>query len=239
MQIKMSSYTADGTRPENEDSFGREQVGPEQLYAVVCDGLGSHGGGQAASRTAVAHLQQMRFTQLPTPQQIMDWYNRANQEILAKRNGPRHMKTTAVALFVDQNRAVWTHIGDTRLYHYHNGRLANFTNDHSVCQLSVKLGEITRREIPTHPDKNKILKALGEDTISPEIHDPVVLEPGLHAFLLCSDGLWERLHEDEIMLDLHKSQTPEQWLYNLRCRAEMRKFTEVDNNTAVAVFVTV
>ena len=67
----------------------------------------------------------------------------------------------------------------------------------------------------------------------------MVLEPGQHAFLLCSDGLWERLHEDEILLDLHKSKTPDQWLYNLRCRAEMRKFTEVDNNTAVAVFVTV
>lgn len=239
MQIKLASYTSIGNRTENEDTGACEQLGTEQMYAVVCDGLGSHGGGQTASRIAVAQLQRMRFSQLPTAEQILDWMNQSNQEILRRRNNPRHMKTTAVALFVAQNRAVWAHIGDSRLYHYYNGRLADVTADHSVSYLAVKMGEITRRDIPGHPDRNKVLKVLGEDTISPEIHDPVTLGAGQHAFLLCSDGLWERLHEDEIMLDLHKSQTPDQWLLNLRCRAEMRKHTDVDNNTAVAVYLTV
>lgn len=237
MYIKYACYTSIGSRAENEDSSACEQLGPEQLYAVVCDGLGSHGGGQAASRAVVSQLQRTRFSQLPTPQQILEWMQRGNQEILEKRNGPQHMKTTAVALFVHQNRAVWAHIGDSRLYHYHNGRLADATADHSVSYLAVQFGEITRRDIPSHPDRNKVLKALGEDHFTPEIHEPVTLAPGQHAFLLCSDGLWERLHEDEIMLDLHKSQTPDQWLYNLRCRAELRKHTHVDNNTAVAVYV--
>lgn len=239
MQIKIASYTSIGSRAENEDSSAYEQLGPDQMYAVVCDGLGSHGGGQAASRIAVTQLQRMRFSHLPSSQQIQEWMHQSNQEILAKRNGPHHMKTTAVALFVCQNRAIWTHIGDSRLYHYHNGRLVDATADHSVCYLAVKMGEITRRDIPTHPDKNKVLRALGEDKVDPEIHEPVTLEPGLHAFLLCSDGLWERLHEDEIMLDLYKSQTPDQWLFNLRCRAELRKHTNVDNNTAIAVYVSV
>lgn len=239
MQVKLASYTALGNRAENEDSGACEQLGPDRLYAVVCDGLGSHGGGQMASRAAVMQLQRMRFQQLPTQEQILEWLNLSNQEILRKRNGPRHMKTTVVALFVHQNRAVWTHMGDSRLYHYHNGRLVNATSDHSMPYLSVKLGEITRRDIPAHPDRNKVLKVLGEESFSPEIHDPVTLEPGQHAFLLCSDGLWERLHEDEIFLDLHKSQTPDQWLYNLRCRAELRKHTDVDNNTAVAVYISV
>lgn len=237
MHIKLASYTSIGSRTENEDSMACEQLGPETMYAVVCDGLGSHGGGQAASRAAVMQLQRTRFSQLPTSQQILDWMHRSNQEILEKRNGPQHMKTTAVALFVHQNRAVWTHVGDSRLYHYHNGRLADVTVDHSVSYMAVQLGEITRRDIPYHPDKNKVLRVLGEERLAPEIHDPVTLAPGQHAFLLCSDGLWERLHEDEIMLDLHKSQTPDQWLFSLRCRAELRKHTNVDNNTAVAVFV--
>ena len=237
MQIRISSYTAIGSRSENEDTGTCEKLGAEQMYAVVCDGLGSHGGGQEASRAAVMQLQRMRFTQLPTAEQITDWLNQSNQEILRKRNGPRHMKTTVVALFVFRNQAVWAHIGDSRLYHYYNGKLMDATTDHSVCNLAVKLGEITRRDIPAHPDRNKVLKVLGEDTISPEIHAPITLEPGQHAFLLCSDGLWERLHEDEIMLDLHKSQTPDQWLFNLRCRAELRKYTDVDNNTAAAAFI--
>ena len=152
MQIKLASYTAIGNRAENEDSYTCEQLGPEQTYAVVCDGLGSHGGGQAASRAVVTNLQRMRFSQLPSAQQIVEWLQKSNQEILAKRNGPHHMKTTAVGLFIYQNRAVWVHLGDSRLYHYHNGRLADATADHSVCYLAVKMGEITRRDIPSHPD---------------------------------------------------------------------------------------
>lgn len=239
MQIKLAKYTAIGNRTENEDSGACEKLGAEQLYAVVCDGLGSHGGGQIASRIAVTQLQRMSFSQLPTADQIQNWMNQSNQEILRRRDGPQHMKTTAVALFVSHDQAIWAHIGDSRLYHFYNYRLADVTADHSVCYLAVKLGDITRRDIPYHPDRNKILKVLGEDTIAPEIHGPVTLEPGHHAFLLCSDGLWERLHEDEIMLDLCKSQTPDQWIFNLRCRAEMRKYTDVDNNTAVAVYLTV
>lgn len=239
MQIKVASYSAIGTRTENEDTGICEQLGPERLYAAVCDGLGSHGGGKAASQTAVENLRQMRFAGLPGSEQIREWLDKSNLEILQKRDGPNHMKTTAVALFIDGNRAVWAHIGDSRLYHYYNGCLADATEDHSVCYLSVKLGELSRRDIPTHPDKNKLLRALGEEEILPEIHNPVELAPGAHAFLLCSDGLWERLHEDEILLDLHKSETPEQWLASLKGRAQIRRSTDVDNNTAVAVFVTV
>lgn len=239
MHVKIAGYSALGNRAENEDNFAYEQTGPEQLYAVVCDGLGSHGGGRDASRIAVEQLRLMRPTQLPTADAIRGWMEQSNQEILLRRNGPRHMKTTAVALFADREKAVWAHIGDSRLYHFCNGVLTDATEDHSVCYLAVRLGDITRREIPNHPDRNKLLKALGEETISPEIHSAVTLAPGEHAFLLCSDGLWERLHEDEILLDLHKSATPEQWLFELRARAEMRKCSDVDNNTAVAVFITV
>lgn len=239
MQIKYSFYSAFGTRPENEDNYVCEQTGPQQLFAAVCDGLGSHGGGQEASRIAVELLKAIRPTQLPGKEEILDWMDQSNQEILRRRNGPRHMKTTAVALFVDNTQAVWAHIGDSRLYHFYNGHLANTTEDHSVCNLAVRMGEITRRDIPDHPDRNKLLKVLGEDTIAPEVHSPIALESGEHAFLLCSDGLWERLHEDEILLDLHKSASPEQWLFELRARAELRKFRDVDNNTAVAVFITV
>lgn len=239
MQIKVASYTAIGTRTENEDTGVCKKFGAEQMYAAVCDGLGSHGGGKTASQITVANLQQMKFSSLPNAEQIYDWMERSNQEILLKRSGPNHMKTTAVGLFIDGCHAVWAHIGDSRLYHYYNGRLEDVTQDHSVCYLSVKMGEISRRDIPTHPDKNKLLRALGEEKICPEVHDPVDLAPGNHAFLLCSDGLWERLHEDEIMLDLHKSTDPDEWLFNLRCRAQIRKYTDVDNNTAVAVFVNI
>ena len=238
MQIEVFGYTALGDRRENEDTGTFEKISDHSLCALVCDGLGGHGGGRAASETAVGALLQCRqCTQLPTKEQILGWMNQANGEILAKRDGPRHMKTTAVFLFIQNDQAIWAHIGDSRLYHFHNGNLVHYTNDHSVCQIAVKLGEITRRDIPNHPDRSKVLKVLGADSIAPEIHDPIRLEPGEHAFLLCTDGLWERLLEDEIQLDLLGAASPEQWLYSLRCRAERRKSRDVDNNTAVAVFI--
>lgn len=238
MQMRLFGYTNLGDRTENEDSFACGEIGQQGAYAIVADGLGGHGGGKAASKLAVESMVQCcKERNLPSEQQIIQYMELANQQILENRDGPRHMKTTAVVLFVQNGIAVWAHIGDSRLYHFHDGNLVNTTRDHSVCEILVKMGQLTRKEIPNHPDKNKILKVLGEDSIAPEVHTPIQLNPGHHAFLLCSDGLWERLNEDEIMLDLNKSTTPEQWIAFLRGRAEIRKSVEVDNNTAVAVFI--
>lgn len=238
MRINFFGYTNLGDRVENEDSYACGELGTKGIYAVVADGLGGHGGGKTASGLAVESVRQcIQNPGLPSQQQMIQWLEQANRKILEKRDGPRHMKTTAVALFVWNDKAVWTHIGDSRLYHFHNGSLVDATRDHSVCEILVKMGQLTRKEIPNHPDKNKVVKVLGEDTVSPEVHPPIQLTRGHHAFLLCSDGLWERLQEDEIMLDLNKSATPEQWITFLRGRAEARRSAEADNNTAVAVFI--
>jgi len=240
MNIQIDAYTALGGRRENEDSFFAQQSAPKLAFAAVADGLGGHGGGKAASQIAVQALGACRAnSRLPEPEEIARWLDEANREILARRSGPNHMKTTAVFLAVQGNRAVWAHIGDSRLYHFANGELAHFTLDHSMCQLAVRLGEITRDQIPGHPDRSRLLRVLGEEEIAPEFHEPVELCPGRHAFLLCTDGLWERLAEAEIGLDLQKSDTPGAWLDYLRRRAEKRKWADVDNNTAAAVFVEV
>lgn len=236
MQIELYHYSAIGNRPVNEDSVACGQTGPQSAFAVVCDGLGGHGGGQDASQIGVAAMTWDRPS-LPTEQELLARLDGANREIIARRTNPRQMKTTVVALYLSGNQARWCHVGDSRLYHFYNGRLKDFTNDHSVCQIAVRMGEITRREIPGHPDRSKILKALGSEDLEPEIHPAVTLEKGFHAFLLCTDGLWERLQEDEILLDLHKAASPEQWVTLLRTRAEIRKHTEADNNTAVALYV--
>ena len=240
MRIQLHGYTGVGSRVENEDTGTYGQLGSNGLYAIVADGLGGHGGGRAASEIAVrALLQCQNWETLPNKEKICEWMGQANREILSKRDGANHMKTTVVFLAVFKGQAIWAHIGDSRLYYYYNGELVEATEDHSICQVAVKLGEITRRQIPTHPDRSRLLKVLGDEVLEPEIHKAIVLAPGQHAFLLCTDGLWERLQEDEILLELHKADTPQQWVDSLRCRAEKRKSTDVDNNTAVAVFVDV
>ena len=103
----------------------------------------------------------------------------------------------------------------------------------------MKTGEITRDEIRFSPDRNKLLRAVGTQDLRWEIHGPVTLQPGRHAFLLCSDGFWEYVSDGEIWLDLQKSATPQEWIDYLRCRGEMRKMGSIDNNTAVAIYLNV
>lgn len=236
MKIQVGSYSAQGDRAENEDAVAVEQTAEEMAYAVVADGLGGHGGGKAASGTAIRHFRRCRAqTSLPTKEEIARWFEGANQEILEKRDDPNHMKTTVVFLAVQGDQAIWAHIGDSRLYHFYLGELADVTLDHSMCQMEVEVGEITRDQIPNHPNRSCLLRALGEEDYEAEYHDPIQLQPGRHGFLLCSDGLWERLVEEEIGLDLQKSATPKDWLNYLRRRAENRKWKGVDNNTAAVI----
>lgn len=241
MKIESYSYTHPGNRAENQDSLQWRQLGPEQCLAVVCDGLGGHKGGSVASAIGVSHLTGWEIgAKLPEESEIVQWMNDANQEILDTRSDASQMKTTAVALYISGQNAIWGHIGDARLYHYYNGELADYTEDHSVGQLAVKMGDLqSRSDIPYFSDRSKLFRVIGDETIQPEIHKPISLQPGKHAFLLCSDGLWERLNEDEILLDLHKAASVEEWLFLLRCRATLRKNTDVDNNTAIVTWIEV
>ena len=176
---------------------------------------------------------------LPSPGEITECLAAVNGEIISRRQNAYTMKTTAVALCIRGCQAQWFHVGDSRLYHFYNGILAHYTCDHSVPQISVQLGEIARNEIPLHPDRSRLLRVLGSEENRPDIVGPTELSAGRHAFLLCSDGFWEYLREEEIQLDLCKSASPEQWIGCLRVRGIKRKDNDADNNTAVAVFIEV
>ena len=203
MKIDVCKYTDIGTRRENEDSLSGCKLTDSRGFAVVADGLGSHGGGADASKIAVEALSRFRIEdKLPTQEQIMAWMEDANAEILCKRDGPWHMKTTAVALYFDGNRAIWAHTGDSRLYHFYNGEVADLTLDQSVCQLHVLQGEITRQQIPMHPDRSKVIYVLGEENIKPKIHESVKLQRGRHAFLLCTDGLIDTVTDQEMLFEI-------------------------------------
>lgn len=229
-------YSCQGGRSENEDSYGTVSYG-DNYCAVVADGLGGHGGGKQASQIAVSCLSACgKSGELPAAEEIYQAFAAANEEILARRRDENHMKTTAVYLCIHGDQAVWAHIGDSRLYHFVDEKLCDYTLDHSVSQMAVVLGEIRREEIPGHCDRSRLLKVLGDEELKPEIHDPVLLEPGRHAFLLCSDGFWESVTETEMLLDLCKSPSPEEWLRSLYLRIMEHQGEGHDNHTAVAVF---
>lgn len=237
MEIDFFGYSHIGGKKENEDSYRIKKL-DNGVCVVVADGLGSHGGGKQASGIAVENLINCgQDGRLPDSDSIMECLGRANEEILNHRENKNHMKTTVVFLCLTDNKAVWAHIGDSRLYHYYNWELQDYTIDHSVSQLAVALGEIKRSEIPGHADRSRLLRVLGDEELKPEIHEQTALEKGFHAFLIGTDGFWEYVTEDEMLLDLNKSKTPREWMHSMQLRHEQRVPKDNDNHTAAAVYV--
>ena len=234
--MKYTYYTDAGGRSVNEDTVAFVST-DKGFCALVADGLGGQGNGDVASQLAVDRITEA-FAAQPScaAEDIRRCFSEANDAVLAVNGGMHHTMTTMVGLFAADQGLACAHVGDSRLYHFYNGRLAQRTIDHSVPQIAVALGEITEDQIRTHPDRNRILRAIGSDaSIDVEIHE-IAMPPGFHAFLLCSDGFWEYVLEDEMEIDLAKSETPEQWMSLLCQRRADRAPSDADNNSAVFIF---
>ncbi len=233
-KLSAFGYSHIGRRGENEDSYS---VSVEEgcVIAVVADGLGGHGGGGQASGIAVRCLKACGGSGLPEEATLLQCFQKANEEIARRRKNQIEMKTTAAYLCVRGREAVWAHIGDSRLYHFYEGRLADYTRDHSISQLAVELGEISRDEIRNHKERSRVLRVLGGEDMEPDIHPRLELAPGFHGFLLCTDGFWEYVLDEEMLVDLQKAACAEEWIGSMRLRLGRRVQEGSDNHTAVAV----
>lgn len=232
-----------GNRAVNEDAFLCVRGEGSALYAVA-DGLGGHGKGDLASASAVRTMR-LVFEENPgtPPEELLDRAIRQAQENLLREqeelNAREEMKTTVAALCCDGKTVCWAHVGDTRVYGFQNNRVRMRTLDHSVPQMLVLSGEIPERKIRNHPDRNRLLRAMGTEWDRPkhEISDP---EPvgAYQAFLLCSDGFWELISERQMGWLLRGSDSPEQWLEKMTAVVEKRgRNRSMDNYTAVAVWI--
>lgn len=182
-------------RTAQEDSHDIAILTPNGDVFVVCDGMGGHVGGKQASSIAVKsiieHLKKEKYDQ--PMQALNDALQFANMQILgyAKEHPElRGMGTTACIVLLQETEAYIAHVGDSRIYMYmgKEQQLHRVTKDHSYVQTLVDAGQITDEEAEHHPNKNRILKALG---IKPELVPTCnVLHPkNGDCFLICSDGL--------------------------------------------------
>lgn len=182
-------------RTAQEDSHDIAILTPNGDVFVVCDGMGGHVGGKQASSIAVKsiieHLKKEKYDQ--PMQALNDALQFANMQILgyAKEHPElRGMGTTACIVLLQDTEAYIAHVGDSRIYLYmgKEQQLHRVTKDHSYVQTLVDAGQITDEEAEHHPNKNRILKALG---IKPELVPTCnVLRPkNGDCFLICSDGL--------------------------------------------------
>lgn len=237
-KVDICHYSNIGGRLENEDAYGVYKNRKKYLCAVA-DGLGGHGGGAKASQTAInTILRKINQQELENPKQFLDWFQECNDEVCKLQSVQCRMKTTLVVLYINDTYASWAHIGDSRLYHFVNGKIEHQTYDHSVSQMAVLRGEITSVEIRGHIDRNKLLRAIGrEQNIKIDISESISLKENQHAFLLCTDGFWEYIYEKEMEEALKEASSAQEWINNMLVYINDRVGKENDNNTAVAVMI--
>lgn len=233
--FQTAEYTNIGGRNCNEDSVAGTLWGDDGLLLVVADGLGGHGGGEQASQSACRTICR-NWDGSASPETLQTLLTMAHGNVLNIQTPQCAMKSTAVVLAIRGNTAAWAHVGDTRLYHFHNGKLIFQTRDHSASQLAVMLGEITPQEIRFHEDRNRVLRALGQKGELTVEASQAELAPGHHAFLLCSDGFWEYVLEPEMETDLLYAVSEEDWIRRMQARLRQRIPSDNDNNTAAAVW---
>jgi len=192
-------------RSDNEDAF---LVAPP-LFAVA-DGLGGHQAGEVASSIAIDTL-------LETAPRIADAkalgraVRRANGAVIEAAEGGRGrtgMGTTLTAAMIDGTRIALAHVGDSRAYLLHLGKLEQLTDDHSMVADLVRQGQITAEEGRNHPNRSVITRALGSDPNM--LVDTFEVEAaGGDRLLLSTDGLTSMVTDDEIARVLATEPTPE------------------------------
>jgi protein phosphatase len=211
MKVSAAGHSDVGhVRKSNQDSFG---MSPDCGLYIVADGMGGHAGGEVASRIAVQTIQSDFIAgeaTLPGPlgmMRLLTAIQHANQEIyeMGEINPTLNgMGTTVVAILADPTDTQIGFVGDSRAYLYRAYTLRQVTEDHTLVNAYIKQGLLTPEAAAHHPMRHVLNRALG--TQSTVEVDTVRIQPlPEDIFLLCSDGLSNKLNEDEIGAILARS----------------------------------
>lgn len=192
-------------RSHNEDSF----LVRTPLF-VVSDGMGGHAAGEVASAIAVETIGNMAPAE---PDDIMlgaaiEEANRAVIKGAEEGRGKPGMGCTATAVLIKGDRMAVAHVGDSRAYLLHEGKLVRVTHDHSFVEELVDAGQITEDEARVHPSRSVITRALGSDPGMYADHFTLDVHNG-DRVILCSDGLSSMIDDSEIELLAVSSATPQ------------------------------
>lgn len=225
MIIDYCKYSGIGGRPVNEDSA----LCMENCF-VVSDGLGGHDNGEIASGAAVSYIEDNFISDI-SDEHISRLLIGADESVHGSGGGG---KATVAAVFGDGALLRAVNIGDSRVYYFRRDKVFFRTKDHSVCQASVDMGEMTDMDVRTSADRSGLFKVLGdnEPLKLPKLYDPIDPYDG-DAFLICSDGFWENVYEPEMEADLLKSENSREWLTHMLKRHLLRARNSGDNFTAI------
>lgn len=221
-------------RDHNEDfvgtySFAMEQTpgSPQIGLLVVADGMGGHEAGERASKqvvsTVMSKVQELQavpalkgvtrpLRQAKTASDVLrDAIQQSNNLLYAARQKAHtgiDRGTTLNAVLIIGDSATVANVGDSRTYLLRGGMLQQITQDHSLVASLISAGLITDEEARKHPQRNQIFRTMGDKPNVEVDTFPQVLSAG-DCLLLCSDGLWEMIRDDDIQSILLNAPSPQ------------------------------
>ena len=198
-------------RQQNQDSYAIVPFGRDRVLMIVCDGMGGAKSGNVASSLAVeVFTDEVRRTQRPgmTPEKAaamlrsaLELSNSAVYEQSQLSDDFTGMGTTLVAAWLSRDLAVVINVGDSRAYHFSQQGVRQLSCDHSVVELMVQRGELTREQAKNYPGKNLITRAVGTE---PQVEGDIYVQELKKddCILLCSDGLSNEMADQEMLFEV-------------------------------------
>jgi len=249
MRLRVGAGTDIGrVRALNEDAY---MLRADEGLFVVCDGMGGAPAGEVASQMAVdaivQHLRESASTgtaacdrpaYLPHTNRLAEVVRRSNEVIYDQaQRDPRQagMGTTVVGAWIRQHVVGVAHVGDSRAYLWHDGRLEALTRDHSLVEAHIAAGLLEEvRRLPVE-QQNVLVRVLGrEPDVEVDLKE-VPVQPGDYV-LLCSDGLTRMVPEFVMAKAFHECREPQRICDDLIAAANGNG--GADNITVVVVEVT-
>ncbi|MBQ1490188.1 MAG: Stp1/IreP family PP2C-type Ser/Thr phosphatase [Eubacterium sp.] len=209
-------------RSNNEDAC---YVMPRSRIFVVADGVGGSNSGEIASRTAVngirQYVEEHPISKTASAHRIKKYFNDCLKEVnftildsSQRFEENRGMATTVVIAYIVRDRMYVMNVGDSRAYILRKGKLTQITEDHTYVNSLVKAGIITPEEAEFHENKNMITRAVGADyKIEPDFFTTKLR--GGDIILLCTDGLYGEVSNEEIIAMLSSGKTMGETCYDL------------------------
>lgn len=239
MQAVLEFYqlTSAGDREINQDCMAHRVCNDYALF-VVADGLGGHHAGEKASqffcRGLVGLAEQFQPKLAAHPKSAMNaWIVGAvkrMRELFADDPVANDAHTTCAILYLDDQRIITAHCGDSRIYRLNGEHMLWRTKDHSRTQLLLDQGEVSEWEMGVHPEQNQLTRSI--NFLGPPQADIQVF-PAMKSgetFILCSDGFWEGIKEQEFLL-LSQAATSKDDLKKMAKMAILRAQGKSDNCT--------
>jgi PPM family protein phosphatase len=197
-------------RQNNEDSYlywepaGDQEFQRKGRLAVIADGMGGHEGGQEASRLAVETVREVYDQAFHDDPQaaLVESFLAAHariQDYAEQHPAFQGMGTTCTAFVLRGRRLYFAHVGDSRLYLVRDARILRLTRDHSYVGRLVESGIVRAEDAEKHPQRHILTAALGagrEVAVDSAAQSVALLEGD--DLLLCTDGLWSVVTEEEL-----------------------------------------